>query len=126
MGQGRLLKEGGMLPHFKSKQADNKGTCAKAFKCQRTWCLWVQFGWISETGVRLVQFSHSVVSDSFDPMDYSMPGFPVLHHPWELAQTHVHLVGDAIQLSHPLLPPALPAFNLSQYQGAPLTLCNFC
>ena len=25
-----------------------------------------------------------------DPMDYSMPGFPVLHHLLELAQTHVH------------------------------------
>ena len=27
-------------------------------------------------------------------MDYSMPGFPVLHHLLELAQTHVHWVGD--------------------------------
>ena len=25
-----------------------------------------------------------------DPMDSSMPGFPVLHHLPELAQTHVH------------------------------------
>ena len=25
-----------------------------------------------------------------DPMDCSMPGFPVLHHLLELAQTHVH------------------------------------
>ena len=32
----------------------------------------------------------SVVSDFNDPMDYSMPGFPVLHHLPELAQTHVH------------------------------------
>ena len=37
-----------------------------------------------------------------DPMDYSMPGFPVYHHLPELAQTHVHLVSDAIQPSHPL------------------------
>ena len=51
-----------------------------------------------------------------DPMDYSMPGFPVLHCLPELAQTHVHWVGDAIQPSHPLLPPS-PAFNLSQHQG---------
>ena len=34
----------------------------------------------------------------------------------ELAQTHVHLVGDAIQPSHPLLSPS-PAFNLSHHQG---------
>ena len=30
-------------------------------------------------------------------MDYRMPGFPVHHHLPELAQTHVHRVGDAIQ-----------------------------
>ena len=33
-----------------------------------------------------------------DPMDYSTPGFCVLHHVLELAQTHVHWVGDAIQI----------------------------
>ena len=32
----------------------------------------------------------------FDPLDCNMPGFPVLHHLPELAQTHVHRVGDAI------------------------------
>jgi len=50
-------------------------------------------------------------------MDYSTPGIPVLHQPPEFAQTHVHWVGDAIQLSHPLLSSSLPAFNLSQHQG---------
>ena len=40
-----------------------------------------------------------------DPMDCSTPGFPVLHHLLELAQTHVHWVGDAIQPSPPLLFP---------------------
>ena len=38
-----------------------------------------------------------------DPMNCSTPGFPVLHHLLEFAQTHVHWVGDAIQLSHLLL-----------------------
>ena len=52
-----------------------------------------------------------------DPMDCSMPGFPVLHHLLEFAQTHVHGVGDAIQPSHPLSSPFLPAFNLAQHQG---------
>ena len=37
-----------------------------------------------------------------NPMDCSMPGFPVYHQLPELAQTHVHRVGDAIQPSHPL------------------------
>ena len=30
-----------------------------------------------------------------DLMDFCMPGFPVLHHILELAQTHVHWVSDA-------------------------------
>ena len=49
-----------------------------------------------------------------DPMDYSMPGSPVLHHLPELIQTHVHWVGDAIQPSCPLSSPSPPAFSLSQ------------
>ena len=31
--------------------------------------------------------------------------------------THVHWVDDAIEPSHPLLPPSLPALNLSQHQS---------
>ena len=68
-------------------------------------------------------FSITVVIQSLshvwlcDPLDDSMPGFPVLHHFLELAQSHVHGVSDAIQPSCPLSPPSLPAFNLSQHQG---------
>ena len=50
-------------------------------------------------------------------MDRSMPVFPDLHYLLEFAQMHIHYVGDAIQPSHPLLPPSLPALNLSQPQG---------
>ncbi|CAI9153114.1 unnamed protein product [Rangifer tarandus platyrhynchus] len=57
-----------------------------------------------------IQFSRSIVSDS-DPMDCSMPGFPVQHQLPELAQTQIHPVGDATQSSHPLSSPSLPAFN---------------
>ena len=35
----------------------------------------------------------------------------------ELAQTHIHRIGDAIQPSHPLSSPSPSAFNLSQHQG---------
>ena len=45
-----------------------------------------------------------------EPMDCSMPGFPVLHHLLELAQTHIHWVAVAIKPSHPLhplLPPSV-------------------
>ena len=53
-----------------------------------------------------------------DPMDGSMPGFPVHHQLPELAQTHVHWVSDAIQPSHPLSSPASPpAFCLCQHRG---------
>ena len=50
-------------------------------------------------------------------MDWSMPGFPVHYQLPEIAQTHVHRVGDAIQPTHPLSSPSPPAFNLSQHQG---------
>ena len=52
-----------------------------------------------------------------NPMDSSMPGFPVFYHLLELAQTHVHWVSDAIQPSHPLSSPFPPALSLSQHQG---------
>ena len=43
------------------------------------------------------------------PMDWSMLSFHVFHYLLQLAQTHVHWVSDAIQSSHPLLSPYLPA-----------------
>ena len=46
------------------------------------------------------------------PMDCSKPGFPVLHQLLELAQIHVHRVGNAIQPSHPLSSPSPPAFTV--------------
>ena len=52
-----------------------------------------------------------------NPMDCSMPGFPIHHQLVELAQTHVHRVSDAIQPSHLLSSPSPPAFNRSQHQG---------
>ena len=52
-----------------------------------------------------------------DPMDCSMPGFPVHHQLPDLTQTHVHWVRDAIQPSHPLLSPSPPTNH-------PLALCS--
>ena len=40
----------------------------------------------------------------FDPMDCSVPGFPVCHYLLEFAQTHVHWVRDAIQPSYSVTP----------------------
>ena len=59
------------------------------------------------------------------PMDSSTPSFPVHHQLPELAQTHVHQVGDVLQPSHPLssVPfssrlqsfPAAGSFQMSQF-----------
>ena len=41
-----------------------------------------------------------------DPVDHTMPGFPVHHQIPEIARTHIHRVGDFIQPSHPQLSPS--------------------
>ena len=64
-----------------------------------------------------VHFSSSVLSDSLRPQDCNTPGFPIHHQLLELAQTHVHWVGDAIQPSHPLSSPFPPAPDSSKHQG---------
>ena len=50
-----------------------------------------------DTKPKIIQYSRSVVWATFsDLMDCSTPGFHVHHQLLELAQTHVHQVGDAI------------------------------
>ena len=67
----------------------------------------------------LVKASHSVNSVAqscpmlCNPMSCSKPGLPVHHQLPEFTQTHIHLVGDAIQPSHPLSSPSPPAPNPS-------------
>ena len=61
------------------------------------------------TGVVVVQ---SLSPTLCDPVDCSTPGSSVFHNLPEFAQTCVHLVSDAIQPSHPLLPLSPPAFSL--------------
>ena len=53
-----------------------------------------------------------------DPMDCSTPGFPALHSLsfLEFTQTHMHLVNDAIQPSHPLSPSFPHALSLPHHQ----------
>ena len=75
--------------------------------CPKVWkCFSVSFSSVAQSCPTLC-----------DPMDCSTPGFPVHHQLSELAQTHVHRVGDAIQPSHPLSSPS-PAFNLYQPSGS--------
>ena len=68
----------------------------------------------------MIQFS--LVTQSIltpcDPIDCSIPGFPVHHQHLDLTQTHGHQVSDAIHhLSHPPSSPSPSTFNLSQHQG---------
>ena len=56
-----------------------------------------------------------------DPMNCSMPGFPVHDQLPEFTQAHDHQVGDAIQPSHPLSSPSSPAPNTSQHQSFPMS-----
>ena len=52
-----------------------------------------------------------------NPVDCSMPVFPVNHRLPEPTQTHVHHLGNAIQPSHSLFSLSHLAFNFSQHQG---------
>ena len=49
-------------------------------------------------------------------MDTSTPGLSVHHQLLELAQSHVHWVGDAMHPPHPLLSPSPPAFSIFQHR----------
>ena len=70
-----------------------------------------RFLWFSASSVIL--FSHSVMSDSMQLMNRSMPGLPVHHQLPDYTQTHVPWVCDAIKPFHTLLSPSPLTFNLS-------------
>ena len=76
--------------------------------------------WVSRIEGRVFTICRSVAQlcpTLCDPMNCGTPGFRVPHHLPELAQTHDHRVGDAIQPSHPLSSPSPTALNLSQHQS---------
>ena len=54
-----------------------------------------------------------------DPMDCSMPGFPVHYQLPEFTQTHAHWVSEAIQPYNPLSSPSSPAFNFASIRVFP-------
>ena len=58
-----------------------------------------------------------------DPMDCSLPGFPVLHRLPEYAQIHILCVADPTQPSHPLLPLLLHFNNALYFSRYTLSLC---
>ena len=88
-------------------------------KCGHKNALLSTWAWPISFGLASVQLSSVAQSypTLWDPMNCSTPGLPVYHQLLESTQTHIHQVGDAIQPSHPLLSPSLPALNPSQHQG---------
>ena len=82
--------------------------------------IWSYWSYIWGYIFAVIFFLHSVQFSSVaqscptlcNPMDYSMPGFPVHHQLPELAQTHVHWVSDTIQPCHLLLLSIFPSIRV--------------
>ena len=64
-----------------------------------------------------VQLSLSVISDSLRPHGLQHTRPPCPSPTPRVYSNSCHWAGDAIQPSHALLSPSLPAFSLSQHQG---------
>ena len=113
------------FPSHKESSSQSISICARSpspsshGERQRSrWLLHTQWGALQERRLEL-QFS-SVTQSCLtlcNPMDCSTPGLPVHHQLPEFTQTHVHLVSEAIQPSHPLSAPSPATFSLSQHQG---------
>ena len=86
------------LSKFQEIVEDREAWCAAVHGATKSWT-WLS-NWVTT----------NLCPTLCDPMNHSMPGFPVHHQLLESTQTHVHWVSDAIQPSHPLSPPSPPAF----------------
>ena len=75
--------------------------------------LWMLCFLIYDTKLRLLQSSHSVMSDSLRTPGPQHSRLPCPSPTLRAYSTHVHWVGDTIQPSHPLLSASPPTFNLS-------------
>ena len=79
--------------------------------------IWCSLNFKLIIGWNKIQFyCCSLVSNPLGPHGLQHAWFPV-HYLLEFAQTHVHWVSDAIQLSHPLSSPLPPSLNPSPHQG---------
>ena len=66
----------------------------------------------------MIQFSSVArLCPNLRPHGLQQASIPIHHQLAELAETHVHQIGDAIQPSHPLSFLSPLAFSLSQHQG---------
>ena len=111
----------------KRQQITNAGADVKRWKCKLVQPLRkISIVWRFHTKLKQNQQFHSWVLLCCpvtklclilcNPMNCSMPAFPIPHYLLEFAQPQVHGDRDAIQPSHPQFPPSPFAFNLSQHQ----------
>ena len=94
------------------------GTCVNMYRNSKAFPKFIQ-AMAASNALVSVRFSSvaQLCLTLCDPMDCSMPDFPVHHQLPELVQIHINWVGDAIQPSRPLSSPSPLAFHLSQHQG---------
>ena len=123
-GRKRTLIGCSYIREKKISQQRMRGACFKPQNNYASSGILVSFSFHGKTIIFIyysirgsVQFSRSVMSDSLQPHESSMPGLPVHHQLPEFTQTHVHRVSDVIQPSHPLSSPSPPAPNPSQHQS---------
>ena len=104
-------------------KSENKGFEGWSEQCPAhcKFLISVSFICISLIAKHCLRGCHCSVTKScptlWDPVDCSMPSFPVLHYLLEFAQIHVHWISNAIQPSHLLPPSSLLVFKLSPNQG---------
>ena len=94
-----------LRPHFWCPSMERKTALRDTVSLSNVFYSFTPF-WLTQTqkflqGLNYGCSEHVVQSISRCPtlcnhMDYSMPGFPVLHHLPEFAQIHVHWVSDSI------------------------------
>ena len=117
----RKKKSLSFLPPWEFQTPFSLGTTRLPINLPRKWLSHSPYLITLEIGFcHCVKFFSSVTQSCLtlcDPIDCSMPDFPVHHQLPESTQTHVHHISNAIQPSHPLLFPSSHAFNLSQHQG---------
>ena len=80
--------------------------CFTCHALKSPWVIAIIFKYLGDNKFSSAAQSCPILSD---PVDCSIPDFPIHHQFPELAQTHVHRVGDTIQPSHPLSSPSPPS-----------------
>ena len=121
--QGTSNMQGRKLQKVSASQIQRTRDCLSLCRCEYwdksgkiAWPSLPPFPNVFITVPDVVQFSHSVVSDSLRPHE-SQHARPPCPSPSPGVHSNIHRVGYAIQPSHPLSSPFLPAPDPSQHQS---------